>query len=427
MIALLALGLFFALLLMRASAASAMGIACLVGLLAGGYPLSQVPRYMSTGVESFVLLAVPFFILVGNLLNGVGATQRIFDFARAVFGSIPGALAQVNVGASMIFAGMSGAALADAAGLGTVEMQAMRRAGYRPAFAAAVTLASSVIGPIIPPSVVMVVYSAATGVSTGRLFLAGLVPGVLIGLVLMIYIYVLARTGREPCPATDRFSLSVLGRRALSAGPALLAPVIVLAGLVSGSVTPTEAGVAAVLYTLLVGVMYRTLTLGVLMTALRESAMTSATILYLIAVSAVFGWLITVEGTAHQLASLITLAGDSPIVGLLMLNLLLLVIGCLMETTAAILIAGSLLLPVATALGVDPVHFGVILCFNLLIGIMTPPMGVGLFVIAAVGRVPVASVIRAALPFLVPLMVALMVITFVPALSLWLPGLVFDG
>lgn len=419
------IGGFVLLFLLRVPVTTAIGVACVAALTVGGYPLSQIPRYMTSGVESFILLAVPFFILAGNLLNAGGATRRIFDFAEALLGRIPGSLAQVNVGASMIFAGMSGAALADAAGLGTIEIKAMREAGYRPAFAAAVTLASSVIGPIIPPSIVMIIYAAVTGVSAGRMFLAGIVPGLLIGLIIMLYIFFLARSGRERCPAIRPFSLARLRSSARSGALALVAPVFIVGGMVSGAVTPTEAGVVASLYALFLGFAYRTFSRASLLDAFRESGVMSASIMYLIAVSAVMSWILTVEGSGHRLAEAIGAVTDNRIVGLALINLFLIGLGLVLETAPAILITSTLLLPVAQSFGVDPVHFGIILCFNLLIGIITPPMGIGLYVIAGVARLRVEDVIRASWPFLVPLLIALGVITYVPWLSLWLPNLVF--
>lgn len=420
-------GCFFTLFALRVPVTSAMGVACVIALIHGGYPLSQIPRYMVSGIESFVLLAVPFFILVGNLLNASRATERIFAFAGALFGWIPGALAQVNIGASIIFAGMSGSALADAAGLGLIEMKSMRDAGYRPAYAAAVTLASSVVGPIIPPSIIMVVYSAATGVSTGRMFLAGIVPGLLIGLVLMIYVLVMAKLGLEPGPKPDRFRAMQVLRTGREAFLPLLAPMIILGGMVSGLFTPTEAGVVAAFYALFLGLVSRGLTLGSIGSVLLSTASSSASILYLIAVSAVMGWIVTVEGTARDLVDLLPTSGDSNYLNLIAINVALLAIGCVIETTAAILICSSLLMPVALAMGLNPVHFGVMLCFNLLLGMMTPPMGVGLYVISAVGEVPVGDVLKAVMPFFIPLLVTLMAITFLPELSLWLPRLVFGS
>lgn len=420
-------GVFFLLFALRVSVTTAMGVACFIALIYGGYPLSQVPRYMVTGIESFVLLAVPFFILVGNLLNASRATEKIFDFAGAIFGWIPGAVAQVNIGASMIFAGMSGSALADAAGLGIIEMKAMKAAGYRPAYAAAVTLASSVIGPIIPPSIVMVVYSAATGVSTGRMFLAGIVPGLLTGLFLMIYVFLIAKLGIEPGPKpTPLRPMQVLrtGRKAFFP---LLAPVIILGGMAAGIFTPTEAGAVAAFYVLVLGIATRDLTWGKIGSVVAETASSSASILYLIAVSAVMGWIVTVEGTARDLVALLPTGQDSSIWGLIAINVALLVIGMVIETTAAILICSSLLLPVALAMGLDPVHFGIILCFNLLLGMMTPPMGVGIYVMSNVGQVPVGELLKAVIPFFIPLLFVLGVISLVPELSLWLPNLFFGS
>ncbi|MFQ5983865.1 MAG: TRAP transporter large permease, partial [Woeseiaceae bacterium] len=416
---------FVILFVLRVPVTAAIGVSCILALLVGGYPLSQIPRFMTSGIESFVLLAVPFFILVGNLLNAGGATQRIFNFAEAVLGRIPGSLAQVNVGASMIFAGMSGAAIADAAGLGTIEIKAMRDAGYRPAFAAAVTLASAVIGPIIPPSIIMIIYAAATGTSAGRMFLAGVVPGVLIGLILMIYIFVLAKTGREQCPSIRAFSFQRIRSTAWQGSLALVAPLIIVGGMVSGAVTPTEAGVVAAFYALAIGFAYRGFTRANLWATFRESGLMAASIMYLIAVSAVMSWILTVEGSGHKLAAAIAAVTDNRILALLLMNLFLIGLGLILETAPAILITSTLLLPVAQSFGVDPVHFGIILCFNLLIGIITPPMGIGLYVIAGVARLRVEEVIRSSLPFLIPLLVALVVITYVPSLSLWLPNLVF--
>ena len=427
MTTLLLFSVFFTLFALRVPVTTAMGIGCIVALVHGGYPLSQIPRYMVSGIESFVLLAVPFFILVGNLLNASGATERIFAFSRAVFGWIPGAIAQVNIGASLIFAGMSGSALADAAGLGLIEIKAMRDAGYRPAFAAAITLASSVIGPIIPPSIIMVVYSAATGVSTGRMFLAGIVPGLLTGLMLMVYVLVVTKLKLEPGPEPEPFRVREVVRTGRSAFLPLLAPAIILGGMVFGIFTPTEAGVIAALYALVLGFVFRTFTAATVFKVMQDTAASSASILYLIAVSAVMGWIVTVEGTARDLVALLADPSSNAVVGLILINLVLLAVGCVIETTAAILICSTLLLPVAKAMGVDPVHFGVILCFNLLLGMMTPPMGVGLYVIAGVGRVPFGEVLRATIPFFIPLLAVLGIITFVPELSLWLPRLVFGS
>ena len=418
---------FFVLFAVRVPVTSAMGAACVVALIHGGYPLSQIPRHMVSGIESFVLLAVPFFILVGNLLNASGATERIFRFSQAIFGWIPGAVAQVNIGASIIFAGMSGSALADAAGLGIIEMKAMREAGYRPAFAAAVTLASSVIGPIIPPSIVMVVYSAATGVSTGRMFLAGIVPGLVTGLILMIYVFAVAKFRLEPGAPPTPFRVREVVSSGRHAVLPLFAPVIILGGMITGIFTPTEAGVVAALYSLALGFAYRAFTPRRLFQVFRSTAESSASIIYLIAVSAVMGWIITVEGTARDLVELLPDTGDNPLLALLSINIALLAIGTVIETTAAILICSSLLLPAAQAMGLDPVHFGIVLCFNLLLGMMTPPMGVGLYVIANIGRIPVGDVLKTVIPFFVPLLIVLAIITYFPQLSLWLPNLVFGS
>ena len=423
MISALILGSFLALMLLRVPVAISITLATMIGMVVGGYDLLSIPQFMAASVKSTVMLAVPFFILAANLMNALGVTQRIFDFAAALVGFIRGGLAHVNVVASMIFAGISGAAVADAAGLGTIEIRAMRNAGYRLDFAAAVTVASSTLGPIIPPSVMMLIYAVTANVSPADMFVAGLLPGVLIGAVLMATVYIRVRTGRQPCPPPVPFSfrrlLATAGHGVLS----LVTPLIILWGMVSGTVTPTEAGAVAVFYGLILGLAYRTLTWPKLREALYETVKTSSLILYIIAVSSAMSWVLVAEGTAHDVAEWLRSVTDNPYVMLVIANVFLLVLGAILETLPAMLIAVPVMLPAVDAVGIDRVHFGVIVIFNLLIGIITPPMGIGLYIMVAVSRVRLGDLIRASVPYMLTLVAALLAITFFPPLTLYLPGL----
>lgn len=421
----LLLGVLIGLMALRVPVSIAIGVATLVALMVAGFPLSVLPRLMTDGLNSFPLLAVPFFVLAGNLMNAGGVTERIFDFARALFGAMRGGLAQVNVAASMIFAGMSGAALADLAGLGSVEMKAMRANGYPAGVSAGVTLASCTIGPIIPPSIVLIVYGLATDVSVGRLFLGGILPGLAIGGLMMAFIWLWVRFGRTEWGQPEPLRAAELWRTLRRGGLALLSPVLIIGALVTGVTTPTEVGALAAGYALLVGILHRTLTWRRLWDCLVESVTTTAVIMLIIAVSVVMGWVITTERIPHEAAAFIAQYVTDPVLGLLAINLFLIVVGMFLETLPAILILSPILLPVVHALGIDPVHFGVVLCFNLIIGIITPPMGIGLFVAARVAGIRPEAVLRATLPFLVPLIGGLLLVTLVPQLTLWLPDLVF--
>jgi len=419
------IALMVALMLLRVPVSIAVGVAALVGLLLNDTPLDVLPRVMIDGVDSFALLAVPFFVLAGQLMNAGGITDRIFQFARDLFGAMRGGLAQVNIGGSMIFAGMSGAALADLAGLGVVMVKAMRDNGYPVPFAAALTLASCVIAPIIPPSIVLVIYGLATDTSVGKLFLAGVIPGILIGLCLMLHVWLLVRIRRpewgQPAPFSGRAAWRSFRRGAL----ALFFPFLIIFCILAGVATPSEIGAIAAGYALLVGLVYRELTIPRLIACLKESVTMTAVIMYLIAVSSVMGWIITTERVAHDAAQLMITYIQSPLLGLLVINLFLLVVGMFLETVPALLILSSILLPVVKALGIDPVHFGVIICYNLILGIITPPMGIGLFVAARVANVSPEAVLRASWPFFLPLLGALALISVFPGLSLWLPTLVY--
>lgn len=405
-------------------AISLAGSCLLYVLLTGRVPDVVVVHRMINGVDSFPLLAIPFFILAGNLMNNGGITSRIFDFAKALMGWMRGGLGHVNVGASIVFSGMSGAAVADAGGLGTIEIKAMKDAGYDEEFSVGITAASSTIGPIIPPSLPMVIYGVMASVSVGQLFVAGLVPGLLMGLVLMAMITIISR--RRGYTRDAVFSFPVLGHSFKRAFLSLLTPVIIVGGIMSGAFTPTEAAIAAVVYALMLGgVVYRSLTWRRLLKVSMETIETTAVILLIVAGASIFAWILTSNQVTQHVVTLLGPFADNPIATLIIINLVLIVVGCFMETIAAITILVPVLLPVAITAGVDPVHFGVIMVLNLMIGLLTPPVGMVLYVLSRVSGISFEKCMRGTLPFLVPLVVALLLVTFVPAISLWLPTLIY--
>lgn len=404
--------------------AVALGGASLIYILLDGLPGTVLIHTMVNGVDSFPLLAVPFFILAGHLMNTAGITNKIFDFAKALVGWMHGGLGHVNVGASVIFAGMSGAAVADAGGLGTVEIKAMRDAGYDADFSVGITAASSTIGPIIPPSLPLVIYGVMASASIGELFAAGLIPGLLMAVALMIMVAWYAR--RRGYPRDAQFGLSRLGSSFAVAFFPLLTPVIIIGGIVTGAFTPTESAVAAVTYALFLGlVVYRTLTWRHLLRVSIDTIKTTSAIMLIVAAAAIFAWILTANQTADALGSLLFGITDNKYLILLIMTVIILAIGCFMETIAAITILVPVLLPIAAKIGIDPVHLGIILILNLMIGLLTPPVGMVLYVLSQVSGVRFERCVTATMPFLVPLVIVLLVITLVPQFSMWLPTAIY--
>ncbi|MFA5027358.1 MAG: TRAP transporter large permease [Candidatus Methylomirabilota bacterium] len=385
--------------------------------------IPMLSQRMQYGVNNFLLLAIPLFILAAKLMNTAGITTRLFNFARLLVGFLPGGLGHANTVASLIFAGMSGAAVADAAGLGQVELKALKDAGYDPEFSVAITAASSTIGPIFPPSIPMVIFALVAEVSVGKLFLGGVVPGLLMTVALMVMVAWYAhRRGypRTPFPGAREF----LDGAAKAFLP-ILTPIILLGGIWSGQFTPTESAAVAVAYALVLGVIvYKELHPRDLAQIFIDTAKETAAIGIIICAANFFGWLLLRTGLTNKVAVGITQMTSDPLVLLILLNLFLLVVGCFMETVVAILIVTPMLMPVILKVGIDPLHFGVVMVLNLMIGLLTPPFGVVLFVMTGISDVPFERVVRATLPFLTPLFVVLALITFFPILITWLPKLV---
>lgn len=403
--------------------AFAMGLTSLVVLiLVGNVPLQTIPQRMITGADSFPLMAVPFFLLAGNLMSTGGITMRLIQFASAMIGHVRGGLVYVVIVTNMIMAGMSGSAVADAAATGSVLIPAMEKAGYNRRFAASVVGAASTIGPIIPPSVPFVVFGAMSQVSIGRLFFGGAIPGVLMGLYMMAVVYVLAQ--RRGYPKGERVSCGqflVATREALLP---LMLPVIILGGILGGIFTPTEAAVAAAVYAFFLGTfVYRELTPRDLAKALLDTGITSATVMFIIANANILGWIMAREQAGQVVTQLITSVSTNPAVILLTINILLLILGCLIDSTANIILLTPLLMPLVKSVGIDPVHFGVVMVLNLMIGLMTPPVGMTLYVVSQITGLKVMEIAREAWLFIVALVAVLLTITYIPWLVTFLPNL----
>ena len=392
-------------------------------MISGDYPLVIIVQRMFDGADSFTLLAIPMFILTGRLLNDSSATEKIFRFANAVVGHIKGGLGHTNVLASIIFAGISGSAVADSAGLGRVEIEAMNSEGYDLSFSSSITLASSVIGPIIPPSIPMVIFGTMAGESVIRLFAGGLIPGLLMGLALMFAVYITAR--RIPdFPQRKRANFIEIWHSFREAFFPLMAPVIILGGIFSGIYTPTEASVAAVVYVLILDLLlYKRMKFADYRKIFLETIVDTGAIVIIIAAANVFGWVLAIERIPNMLVDIILSISANPYLILLIINGILLFLGCFVEGLAIMIILIPVLVPLITQLGFSAIHFGVIMVLNIMIGVITPPMGMSLFVISNITAVPVSKLSRALLPFYIPLILVLLLSTFFPQIVMFLPNL----
>lgn len=417
------LGMLIILFMIGMPVAYALGATAIVAAayqFGANIPFDMFAQRMVSGINNFTILAVPFFIFAARVMNTGGVTKRLFGFADICVGHIRGGLGHTNILASMLFAGMSGAAVSDAAGLGMIEIEAMRDAGYDDDFSAAVTAASSTVGPVIPPSIPMVFYAVQGSVSVGALFMGGFIPGILMGLSLMALVFIYSKT---KCPAPrKRPSLREFFRSFLSAIVPLMCPIIIIGGIYTGWFTPTESAAIAAVYALVVGVVfYRELSLKKIHEIIRLTVRDTVSMGIIVACTYPYAWLITTSGIPQTFSVWVMSVTNNPTVVLLFINLFLLIVGCFMEGCSAILLLTPILLPLVTALGVHPVHFGLIMVINLMIGVITPPFGLVLFVTSRVAGRPLANVIKATLPFLIPLLITLLLVTFVPETVLWLP------
>lgn len=403
--------------------AFAIALPSLTYFILDGKSLLLIPQAMTGAVDSFPLLCIPLFMLVGLVMNISGVTKRIFRFASVLVGHLPGGLGHVNVLASIIFAGMSGSATADAAGLGTIEIKAMEDEGFDTDFSVAVTAASSTIGPIIPPSMPMVLFGAIVGTSIGRLFLGGVIPGLLMGLALMIMIYMVSK--KRNYPVQPKAGWNEILKAFKEAFLPTMTPAILLGGIAFGIFTPTEAaGVAAIYAFFLGGLIYKELNLKQLIDTCVEVVITTGTTLLILSTAFLLVWIITVNRVPESILLLIQNANLGRFSFLLVLNIFLLFVGTLTTVNPAIILFAPLLLPSVTALGIDPVHFGVIFILNLMIGLLTPPVGPVLFIMSSVGNISFERVVKACTPFLIPLIIVLLLLTYIPGLVLWLPNLI---
>lgn len=408
---------------------TAMGAASLVYLLATRtgdmpLPLTLIPQQLVGGVDSFPLLAVPMFLLAGELMTRGGVTTRLVNFAGVLVGHIRGGLAQVSIVTNVIMAGMSGSAVADAASTGSVLIPGMVKRGYKPEYAAAVIAAAACIGPIIPPSLMFVVLGSMVSVSVGQLFAAGIIPGLLMGFAMMIVVY--RQASKRNLPLEPRTTLPAFWKASRDAALALGMPVIILGAILSGFATPTEASVIAVVYAFVLGVfIYREIRWSDLVDIFATVAMTSAAVMVTVAAAQLFGWITTAEGLGKILGGMLTQFTSEAWVFLLIVNITLLILGTVMEPIPIMILVVPILYPVATQLGIDPVHFGVVVVLNLMIGALTPPVGINIFVTAAMARVPVMRVAKECMGFIWILILVLLLITYIPKIVLWIPQILF--
>lgn len=409
------------LMLIRVPVAFSMSIAALVALCISDIPLVLVPQRMFTALDSFPMLAVPLFIFVGEVMNTGGITQRIFKFAREWVKHLTGSLGHVNVISNIIVAGMSGAAVADASAIGVVEIKAMEENGFDRDWSAALTAASSTIGPIIPPSIPLVIYAIITETSIGRLFLGGVIPGVLMGISLMVLVYIMAK--KRGYKVEKAATMSERLRATWRAIPSLMTPIIMIVGIVAGVVTPTEAAGIAAVYAIFLGfVIHHELTLGMLYHMLLRTVHTTSVIMLIICSASAITWVVMSSGLPQTLAGFLLSITDSKAILLILINVVLLILGCFLESNSIIMIMVPVLLPLVNALHVDLVQFGVFFVLNVMIGLITPPVGMCLYVVSNVGNVPFDKVARQIIPFIIPLLVVLILITAIPPLVTWLPN-----
>jgi tripartite ATP-independent transporter DctM subunit len=416
--------IFLLCIVLGAPIAFSLGLSSIVYLYMSDIPLNIIPQRMFSGIDSFVLLCVPGFILAGNLMNVGGITTRIIECCKALVGHIRGGLGLANVGACMIFAGIAGTAVAETASIGAVMIPSMKKEGYESDFAASLTASASCVGPVIPPSLPMIIAGTITGLSVSKLLIAGAIPGVLLGVGLAGTAYFISR--KRGHPKGERLPFVEMVKAFFGAFWAVLMTLIILVGIMSGIFTPTEASMVAVAYALFVGFfVYRELSLKDLPKIFYETAITTASLMALVGFANVFAWILTTEEIPQMIADAMLSVSSNPVVIILLVNILLLFVGCFMETIAALMILLPILLKVAVTVGIDPIHFAVMCVLNLVLGLTTPPVGVCLFVASSIGKLPITQLSRSILPFLGVNLLVLLLVSYIPQVTLWLPNLIF--
>lgn len=426
MLSLTATLLFMLLLLAGAPVAVSLGLGSALAIWWSGMPLAVIAQRIVNSLDSTTLLAVPMFIFAAALFNVTGLTGQLFDFIRMVIGRIRGGLGYVTVLTHLVFSGVSGAALADIGALGKIQIGMMREQGYRDQFSAGICMAAATLGPIFPPSIPLVIFAMAAEISPVKVLIAGIVPALIIALFLLGMVGWIAR--REGLPAdTIRFTRAEFMQRLWFATPALMAPVVLIGGILTGWFGETEAAAVTVVYALLVGrFFYRALNWQGFVEAMRETVRSTAGVMFIVGAAALFAWVLTIDQVPTKVADLLLGLSKNPWVLLVIVNLLLLLVGMVMETIAAILILAPILVPALAAAGVDPLHLAIVVVLNLMIGLLTPPVGMSLYMVSTVAGMPVDKVIRAAIPWIVCLLLSLAAVTFIPAASTWLPNLLMN-
>ncbi len=420
------MGALLVLMLLGSPVALSMGLTSVftLGVLRGfdAIPWDIIAQRTIYGVTNFTLLAIPFFLLAGRLSNEVQVTDRIFDFAKSLVGHFKGGLGHVNVLASMIFAGMSGSAVAEAGGLGQIEIKAMVEDGYELEFSTALTATSATIGPIIPPSIPMVIYGAVAGESVAKLLIAGFVPGVIMGLTMMTMLVVMAPW--KGFKAKPRAPLREVREKLKRGFLPLLAPIILIGGIVGGIFTPTEAAAVAVVYVLFMGLLYRTVTWSGFLSVLRESMLDTSIILFIVGASSIYSWVIARYQVTDVIVQWMASVVSSPLMFLVIVNLFLLLVGCFIDATPALFILTPIFMPMVKQYGIDPIHFGVMMVLNLMIGLVTPPVGTVLYTLMRVTGLSMERLSYAMIPWYVPLLISLALVTVFPTISTWLPSMI---
>ena len=417
------LAIFIILIIIGVPIAFVLGISSLAYLLRLEMPLVLIPQRMFIGLNSFLLLAVPLFVVAGKLMNETGITDKLVDFASLLLGRLRGGLAYVNIVASMLFAGITGTGAADTSAIGSVMIPAMIKQGYRADYSAAVTAISSVIGPVIPPSLAMLVYGAIAQVSIAKLFLGGVIPGILLGLVQIAIAAFYAKIKHHPL-RREEISLKKAAKITYEAIVGLIMPLIIIGGILTGVFTATEAATIAVFYALIIGFfVYRKLTFSKLKKVLLETGILIGPVLVIIATANLFGWILTAEAIPEKIADSIKLITTNPFLILLLMNVVFLFVGTFMETLASIVLLTPIFLPLATSIGMDPVHFGVMMVVNLNIGLTTPPLGVCMFIACPLAGISIKDFVKALWPFLLGSIGVLLLITYIPPLVMFIPNL----